>query len=49
MCPHFNSLAEQAIIKKAIEANKVVIGVCLGSQLRYANGQLRSFFLSEKT
>ncbi|NUF13682.1 type 1 glutamine amidotransferase [Acinetobacter oleivorans] len=33
MCPHFNSLAEQSIIKKAIEANKVVIGVCLGSQL----------------
>ncbi|ODL92214.1 glutamine amidotransferase [Acinetobacter pittii] len=33
MCPHFNSLAEQVIIKKAIEANKVVIGVCLGSQL----------------
>jgi GMP synthase (glutamine-hydrolysing) len=33
MCPHFNSLAEQALIKKAIEANKVVLGVCLGSQL----------------
>lgn len=33
MCPHFNSLAEQSIIKKAIETNKVVIGVCLGSQL----------------
>lgn len=33
MCPHFNSLAEQAVIKKAIEANKVVLGICLGSQL----------------
>lgn len=33
MCPHFNSLAEQSLIRKAIEANKVVIGVCLGSQL----------------
>ncbi|MEQ1066951.1 type 1 glutamine amidotransferase [Acinetobacter sp. XH1741] len=33
MCPHFNSLAEQAVIRKAIEANKVVLGVCLGSQL----------------
>ncbi len=33
MCPHFNSLAEQAVIKKAIQANKVVLGVCLGSQL----------------
>ncbi|MCU7695961.1 type 1 glutamine amidotransferase [Acinetobacter sp. AYS6] len=33
MCPHFDSFAEQAIIKKAIEANKIVIGVCLGSQL----------------
>lgn len=32
-CPHFNSLAEQAVIKKAIQANKVVLGVCLGSQL----------------
>jgi len=33
MCSHFDSFAEQAIIKKAIEANKIVIGVCLGSQL----------------
>ncbi len=33
MCPHFNSLAEQAVIKKAIQANKIVLGVCLGSQL----------------
>ncbi len=33
MCPHFNSLAEQEVIKKAIESNKVVLGICLGSQL----------------
>ncbi len=33
MCPHFNSLAEQAVIKKAIQANKIILGVCLGSQL----------------
>ena len=32
-CPHFNSLAEQALIKKVINANKIVLGVCLGSQL----------------
>lgn len=32
-CPHFNALAEQQLIKKAIDANKVVLGVCLGSQL----------------
>ncbi|MCX8643093.1 MULTISPECIES: type 1 glutamine amidotransferase [unclassified Gilliamella] len=32
-CAHFDSLAEQAIILSAIKANKVVIGVCLGSQL----------------
>lgn len=32
-CPHFNALAEQALIKKAINAHKIVLGVCLGSQL----------------
>lgn len=32
-CSHFNSLAEQAVIKQAIQANKVVLGICLGSQL----------------
>ncbi|MFQ1008283.1 GMP synthase [Gilliamella apicola] len=32
-CAHFDSLAEQAVILSAIEAGKVVIGVCLGSQL----------------
>jgi GMP synthase (glutamine-hydrolysing) len=32
-CPHFNSKKEQAVIKKAIIAGKVVLGVCLGSQL----------------
>ncbi|MGX9416156.1 type 1 glutamine amidotransferase [Vibrio sp. WJH972] len=32
-CPHFNSKREQKVISKAIEAGKVVIGICLGSQL----------------
>nr|WP_218059264.1 hypothetical protein [Gilliamella apicola] len=32
-CAHFDSKAEQAIILSAIKAEKVVIGVCLGSQL----------------
>ncbi len=32
-CPHFDSLAEQAVILSAINSNKIVIGVCLGSQL----------------
>lgn len=32
-CPHFNSQAEQAVIKNAIDHDKAVIGVCLGSQL----------------
>lgn len=32
-CPHFNAKAEIALIQKAINANKAVVGVCLGSQL----------------
>lgn len=32
-CPHFDAAAEQALISKAISANRAVIGVCLGSQL----------------
>ena len=31
--PHFDSLGEQAFIKRAITNNKAVIGVCLGAQL----------------
>ena len=31
--PHFNAKAEIACIKQAIDANKKVIGVCLGAQL----------------
>lgn len=32
-CPHFNASAEINLIKKAIEADKLVLGVCLGAQL----------------
>lgn len=32
-CPHFNANNEISFIKKCIENDKVVIGVCLGSQL----------------
>ncbi len=32
-CPHFDSKGEQALIASAIQTNKVVIGICLGSQL----------------
>ncbi|OCG06952.1 GMP synthase [Gilliamella sp. wkB178] len=32
-CNHFDSQAEQTVILTAINAGKVVIGVCLGSQL----------------
>lgn len=31
--PHFNAGAEIALIKKAIQADKYIIGVCLGAQL----------------
>ncbi|HAS0881851.1 TPA: type 1 glutamine amidotransferase [Enterobacter roggenkampii] len=32
-CPWFDTQAEKALISRAIEAGKTVIGVCLGSQL----------------
>lgn len=32
-CPHFDAKREIAFIKKAIEQNKVLLGVCLGAQL----------------
>jgi len=32
-CPYFDSKGEQNVIAKAIDAGKVVIGICLGSQL----------------
>lgn len=32
-CPHFDAAAECALIRKASEAGKAVVGVCLGSQL----------------
>lgn len=32
-CPHFDSRGEQALIASAIQAGKVVLGICLGSQL----------------
>jgi len=33
MCPHFDAAAEIALIRKCIDSEKAVIGVCLGSQL----------------
>lgn len=32
-CPHFDSQGEQALIAAAVRAGKVVLGICLGSQL----------------
>lgn len=32
-CPHFNAKQEITLIKKAIQSNKLVLGVCLGAQL----------------
>jgi GMP synthase (glutamine-hydrolysing) len=32
-CPWFDAQAEKALISRAVEADKTVIGVCLGSQL----------------
>lgn len=32
-CPHFNAAEEIAFIKKVINADKLVLGVCLGAQL----------------
>ncbi len=32
-CPHFDARGEQAVIAAAVAAGKVVLGICLGSQL----------------
>lgn len=32
-CPYFDSHAEQKLIRQAIDAGRVVVGICLGSQL----------------
>jgi GMP synthase (glutamine-hydrolysing) len=32
-CAHFDAKGEKAVITKAIDAGKVVLGICLGSQL----------------
>ncbi|WP_367915318.1 type 1 glutamine amidotransferase [Leadbetterella sp. DM7] len=32
-CPHFDAHAEKALIQKAVEAGRAVVGICLGSQL----------------
>jgi GMP synthase (glutamine-hydrolysing) len=32
-CPHFDAVAEETLIAKAISAGKAVVGVCLGAQL----------------
>ncbi|MHA6635651.1 type 1 glutamine amidotransferase [Citrobacter farmeri] len=32
-CPYFDSLAEQHLINQAISAGRIVVGICLGSQL----------------
>lgn len=32
-CPHFDSAAEQALIRRCAQAGKAVVGVCLGAQL----------------
>ena len=32
-CPYFDSKAEQRLIRQAIEAGRIVVGICLGSQL----------------
>ena len=31
-CPHFDAQEETAFVRKAIDANKIVLGVCLGAQ-----------------
>lgn len=32
-CPYFDSKAEQHLINRAISAGRIVVGICLGSQL----------------
>lgn len=32
-CPHFDAQKEMAFIKKAVDQQKIVLGVCLGAQL----------------
>lgn len=32
-CSHFDAQAEQAVIAKAVKEGKIVVGICLGSQL----------------
>lgn len=32
-CPHFDAKAEIEVIKKCVDSHKIVVGVCLGSQL----------------
>lgn len=32
-CPHFDAKKEKALIKSAIQSNKIIIGICLGAQL----------------
>lgn len=32
-CPYFDAHAEQRLIRQAIDAGRIVIGICLGSQL----------------
>lgn len=32
-CPHFDGPAEMALIRRAVDAGKIVVGVCLGAQL----------------
>lgn len=33
VCPHFDAQSEIALIRKCVEADKIVFGVCLGAQL----------------
>ena len=32
-CPHFDSAAEQRLIRQCVEAQRAVVGVCLGAQM----------------
>lgn len=33
-CPHFDAFAERALIIKAVEARKAVVGICLSDAIR---------------